>query len=107
MSWNTCAATLWIWPGAMPTAAFSGCAGLAGVSIPDSVVSIGEEAFVCCTALASVTMPRGRVEVGRGAFDGTAVSAAWRENGRCRHCGGRFRSAAAQSCPRCGRPRET
>ncbi len=38
--------------------AFSGCSKLSSVTIPDSVTSIGSEAFSGCSNLSSVTIPR-------------------------------------------------
>lgn len=49
-------------------AAFSGCTGLVGVDIPDSVKSIGSRAFEGCTGLSEVTVPDGVASVEIGAF---------------------------------------
>ncbi len=38
-------------------AAFSGCAGLTAVTIPNSVTWLGEGAFICCSGLTDVTIP--------------------------------------------------
>jgi hypothetical protein len=48
--------------------AFSGCSGLTSVTIPNSVTSIGSEAFVGCTNLTSVTIPNSVTSIGVQAF---------------------------------------
>ena len=50
--------------------AFSGCTGLASVTIGNSVTSIGERAFSGCTGLASVTIGNGVTSIGERAFSG-------------------------------------
>lgn len=50
--------------------AFTGCAGLSGVSIPSSVVSIDNYAFSGCTGLTDVTIPDGVRTINAGAFKG-------------------------------------
>ena len=50
--------------------AFSGCSGLTSVTIPNSVTSIGEEAFVSCTGLTSVTIGNSVTSIGESAFYG-------------------------------------
>ena len=37
--------------------AFYGCTGLASITIPESIVSIGEDAFYNCTGIRSITIP--------------------------------------------------
>ena len=49
--------------------AFSGCTGLTSIDIPNSVTSIGG-AFYGCTGLTSVTIPNSVTSIGRSAFSG-------------------------------------
>ena len=48
--------------------AFSGCKSLTSVTIPDSVTSIGKFAFRGCASLTSVTIPNSVTSIGDGAF---------------------------------------
>lgn len=48
--------------------AFRNCYSLASVTIPDSVISIGEEAFRNCHSLVSVTISAGVAQIGADAF---------------------------------------
>ena len=48
--------------------AFSGCSGLTSVTIPSSVTSIGDIAFSGCSGLTSVTIPNSVTSIGGGAF---------------------------------------
>ena len=48
--------------------AFCGCTGLTSVTIPNSVTSIGEEAFYGCTGLTSITIPTNVTSIGDYAF---------------------------------------
>ena len=50
--------------------AFSGCESLQSVTIPNSVTSIGDEAFSRCTSLQCVTIPNSVKSIGIGAFSG-------------------------------------
>ena len=47
--------------------AFAFCIGLTSVTIPNSVTSIGHNAFVCCP-LASITIPNSVTSLGHGTF---------------------------------------
>ena len=49
--------------------AFSDCSGLTSVTIPNSVTSIGMEAFNGCSGLTSVTIPNSVTSIGRYAFE--------------------------------------
>ena len=48
--------------------AFSNCAHLKTIVIPDSVTKIGEEAFSECVSLTAVTIPEGVTEIEKSAF---------------------------------------
>ncbi len=48
--------------------AFANCTGLSNVTIPASVTSIGSRAFYECTSLTSVTMTNGVIFIGHSAF---------------------------------------
>jgi hypothetical protein len=48
--------------------AFGECTGLVGLAIPDSVISISHDAFLGCSSLASVTIGKGVTSIGNGAF---------------------------------------
>ena len=49
-------------------AAFSGCAGLTSVTIPEGVTRIGNNAFSSCAGLTSVTIPSSVTSIGNYAF---------------------------------------
>ena len=48
--------------------AFSECSGLTSVTLPNSVTSIGENAFSECSGLTSVTLPNSVTTIGNNAF---------------------------------------
>ena len=48
--------------------AFISCVGLTSITIPDSVIIIGELAFNDCTGFTSITIPDGVTSVDNGAF---------------------------------------
>jgi len=54
---------------------------LTSVAMPDSITSIGEQAFVSCASLASVTLGSGVTNIGAGAFAGcTSLPGMWIPN---------------------------
>ena len=48
--------------------AFAGCSGLTSITIPNSVTSIGEEAFSHCSGLTSINIPSGVTCIGSYTF---------------------------------------
>ena len=50
--------------------AFFGCSGLISITIPNSVTSIGERAFQFCSGLTSITIPNSVTEINAWAFEG-------------------------------------
>lgn len=54
--------------------AFSNCAQLTGVSIPNSVTQIGDHSFENCTSLTSIALPEGLTFIGSAAFEGAAIT---------------------------------
>lgn len=50
--------------------AFGGCANLTSVTIPESVTNLGENAFDSCTSLTNVSLPKGLTSIGFSAFGG-------------------------------------
>ena len=53
--------------------AFSGCGGLTGVSIPDSVTNIRASAFWGCSGLKEVVLPKSVKKIGAWAFMGCSA----------------------------------
>ena len=51
-------------------ATFHECTALTSVSIPNSVISIGDVAFSGCSNLTSITIPNSVITIGDGAFSG-------------------------------------
>ena len=49
--------------------AFENCVGMTGISIADSVTSIGNSAFENCSSLENVTLPDSVMAIGEGAFE--------------------------------------
>ncbi len=50
--------------------AFCGCNGLTSINIPNSVASLGNFAFYGCSSLTSITIPSSVTSIGRGVFQG-------------------------------------
>ena len=50
--------------------AFAGCSSLIHITIPDSVTNIGDEAFKGCSSLTSITIPSSVTRAGWNAFSG-------------------------------------
>ncbi|MCB6089277.1 leucine-rich repeat domain-containing protein, partial [Flavobacterium psychrophilum] len=48
--------------------AFADCSGLTSVTIPNSVTTIGDGSFARCSGLTSVTIPNSVITINRGAF---------------------------------------
>jgi len=53
---------------AITDSAFSECAGLTSITIPNSVISIGWNAFSGCRSLTSITIPSSITTIEPGAF---------------------------------------
>ena len=53
---------------AIGDSAFSDCASLTGISIPEGISSIGDAAFRRCASLTGVSIPEGVTSIGSGAF---------------------------------------
>ena len=54
----------------IPSGAFTNCASLAAVSLPASLISIGDYAFQNCISLAAINLPTSLVSIGDYAFQG-------------------------------------
>ena len=52
--------------------AFSGCAGLTAIAIPNGVTSIGDKAFYNCVGVTSITISNSVTHIGNAAFSGCA-----------------------------------
>ena len=50
--------------------AFDGCTSLTGITIPNSVTSIGDHSFEGCTSLTGITIPNSVTSIGNSAFNG-------------------------------------
>jgi hypothetical protein len=50
--------------------AFSGCTGLTGITLPESVTRIGNFSFMGCSTLSRITLPDGLTSIGEYAFSG-------------------------------------
>ena len=50
--------------------AFYGCTSLTAITIPESITSIGENAFYYCPSLAAITIPESITSIGNYAFQG-------------------------------------
>ena len=50
--------------------AFEHCSGLTSVTIPNTVTSIGDNAFTWCRSLTSLNIPSSLISIGKGAFYG-------------------------------------
>ncbi len=56
------------WTEFIPDSAFSNCTGLESVTIPNSIIAIGDYAFFQCSNLADITIPKSVTNIGSGAF---------------------------------------
>ncbi len=50
--------------------AFYGCSGLTTITIPNGVTSIGNDAFYGCSGLTTITIPNSVTSIGQNAFNG-------------------------------------
>ena len=56
------------WKNNIPANAFYYCENLTGITLPDSVTSIGEYAFYYCTGLTGITLPDKVAKIDKGTF---------------------------------------
>jgi len=61
------------WTDTIPRNAFSGCSGLTGIVLPDTIRKIGSEAFKGCSAIREIKLPDSLVSIGYGAFSGCSA----------------------------------
>ena len=54
--------------------AFLLCTNLTTITLPASLTSIGANAFASCTSLTTITLPASLTSIGDGAFNGAAIS---------------------------------
>jgi len=54
--------------------AFEGCVGLTSVTIPTSVITIGNEAFYGCSGLTNIDIPNSVTSIGSSAFKGCSLT---------------------------------
>ena len=52
----------------LPFATFYFCTSLTSITLPNSLMSIGNGAFYFCTSLTSITLPNSLMSIGNGAF---------------------------------------
>ncbi|MBO4939081.1 MAG: leucine-rich repeat protein [Oscillospiraceae bacterium] len=63
------------WTEHIPTGAFDSHTALSEVILPETLKTIGDNAFLDCFALASIELPDGLVSIGQQAFEETALTA--------------------------------
>ena len=57
-----------------PNSAFYKCTSLVSVTLPDTITSIGKDAFGNCTSLVSINIPNSVTSIGNYAVGGTALT---------------------------------
>ena len=50
------------------TCKYRGCSGLTSITIPNSVTTIGQDAFLGCSSLTSINIPNSVTTIGQSAF---------------------------------------